>query len=232
MSSVALLNIFDSVLMFYFRVMKKLFPTLLFLVALLPQEVKSAIKNQTPLQLNLNSKVTIVKSSTFFKTPLKLDSKIILIKGESNINQWESIVDKVDSKLTLHNLKNTSTVINTLFIKIKVTDILSGRKKMDKLTHKALKARKHPYITFFYTLNTLTNSNNQQISGNLTIAGVTKKITTHIQFNKNESTITLKGIHKLDMTDYGVKPPKLFLGALRTKKDIVIDFALKFKSNL
>ena len=167
-----------------------------------------------------------------YQAPLKLFSKVILIIGESNLNHWESTVEKVDTKLIIHYVKNTSTIIDTLFIKIKVTDIISGRKKMDRLTYKALKSSKHPYITFFYILNTLTNSNHQKISGYLTIAGITKKIITQIIFNKNESTITLKGIHKIDMTDYGVKPPKLFLGILKTRKDIAIDFTLKFKPNL
>ena len=103
---------------------------------------------------------------------------------------------------------------------------------MDRLTHKALKASQHPFITFFYTLSSLTHSNNQKISGNLTIAGITKKITTQVLFNKHDSTFTLKGIHKLDMTDYGVKPPRIFLGILKTRKDIAIDFSLKFKPNL
>jgi len=166
------------------------------------------------------------------QTTLKLDSKIILIKGESNLNHWESIVKDAKAELIMHSLKNASTVIDTLSIKIKVTDIISGRKKMDKLTHKALKAIEHPYITFFYSLNTLTKWDNQKISGNLTIAGVTKKIITRIIFNKDKSTVTLKGIHQLDMTDYGVKPPKLFLGILKTRKIIDIDFTLKFIPNL
>mgnify|MGYP005990314545 CR=1 FL=1 len=166
------------------------------------------------------------------QTTLKLDSKKILIKGESNLNNWESIVRDADAELIMHSLKNTSTIIDTLSIKIKVTDIISGRKKMDKLTHKALKAIEHPYITFFYSLNTLTKWDNQKISGNLTIAGITKKIITRIIFNKEKSTVTLKGVHQLDMTDYGVKPPKLFLGILKTRKIIDIDFTLKFTPNL
>ena len=166
------------------------------------------------------------------QTTLKLDSKKILIKGKSNLNNWESIVRDADAELIMHSLKNTSTVIDTLSIKIKVTDIISGRKKMDKMTHKALKAIDYPYITFFYSLNTLTKWDNQKISGNLTIAGVTKKIITRIIFKKEKSTITLKGVHQLDMTDYGVKPPKSLLGILKTYKIIDIDFTLKFIPNL
>lgn len=194
--------------------MKKSSPVILLLffacIILFSQEISSSIKTQVPLELQ---------------------SKVILIKGESNLNHWESIVDKVDAKLILNYVKNTSSTIDTLFIKIKVTDILSGRKKMDRLTHRALKAVKHPYITFFYTLSTVTNSNKQKISGNLTIAGITKKITTQVIYNEDKSTITLKGIHKLDMTDYGVKPPRVFLGILKTRKDIAIDFTLSFNLN-
>lgn len=223
--------------------MKRLTPVISFLLifysSLFSQEVISSLDTETSFELE--SKATLkdssdlnhrVRNSLNTKTPLKLFSKIILVKGSSNITHWKSVVKKVDAKLIPLNFKNISTFIDSLFIKIKVTDIRSGRKKMDRLTYKALKASTHPYITFLYTLDTLTNSNNQKISGNLTIAGITKKITTQIRFIKNQSTVTLKGIHKLDMTDYGVKPPKAFFGILRTKKEITIGFTLIFKPSL
>lgn len=223
--------------------MKILSPVILFMLmfysSLFSQEAVSYLDTKTLFKLgskvilkdssNLNHRV---KNSLNAKTPLKLFSKIILVKGSSNITHWESVVKKVDAKLIPLNFKNISTIIDSLFIKIKVTDIRSGRKKMDRLTYKALKASTHPYITFLYTLDTPINSNNQKISGNLTIAGITKKITTQIRFIKNQSTVTLKGTHKLDMTDYGVKPPKAFFGMLRTKKEITIGFTLIFKPSL
>jgi hypothetical protein len=160
-----------------------------------------------------------------------------LIKGKSNLNKWESNVKLISAKLITHEESNNHdfriplTIIDTLFIKIKVKDILSGNKKMDRLTNKALKSEEHPYITFFYLINTLEKNENQKISGFLTIAGVTKKITTPVVFYEKDQTITLKGIQKLNMTDFGVKPPKAFLGLLKTRKMIDIDFTLKFKSN-
>lgn len=176
-----------------------------------------------------------------FHTTLKNQVDKILIKGKSNINTWESHVENVDAKLILHssqklfsfhNLQETSTLIDTLLIKIKVINIKSGKKKMDQLTYNALKSDIHPYITFSYQLNTHTNLNSQEISGNLTIAGITKKITTQIIFNKEPYSLTLKGVHSIDMTEFGVKPPSLFFGLFRTKKKIDVDFILSFASNL
>ena len=121
-----------------------------------------------------------------------------LIKGKSNLNKWESNVKLISAKLITHEESNNHdfriplTIIDTLFIKIKVKDILSGNKKMDRLTNKALKSEEHPYITFFYLINTLEKNENQKISGFLTIAGVTKKITTPVVFYQKDQTITLK----------------------------------------
>jgi hypothetical protein len=161
-----------------------------------------------------------------------------LIKGKSNLNKWESKVKLISAKLITHEDNNNNhdfrippTLIDTLSIKIKVKDILSGNKKMDRLTRKALKGKEHPYITFFYLTNTLEKNENQKITGFLTIAGVTKKITTPVVFYKKDQVITLKGLQKLNMNNFGIKPPKAFLGILKTRKMIEIDFTLKFKSN-
>lgn len=165
-----------------------------------------------------------------------------LIKGKSNLKKWESSVKYISAKLitcnnnkhhgnTNHDYRIPLVKIDTLTIKIKVENIVSGNKKMDRLTHKALKSKEHPYITFFYSVNTLEQLENQKISGLLTIAGVTKKITTPITFHEDGQTIILKGIQKLDMTHFGIKPPRAFLGVLKTRKMIDIDFMLQFKSN-
>lgn len=175
-----------------------------------------------------------------FHKQLKAQEEKILIKGASNINKWESLVGHADAKLILHSsnkinnfqrINDASTLIDTLFIKIKVTDIKSGKKKMDRITHKALKSSEYPYIIFSYETNNNTFLTSQTISGKLTVAGITKKITTQIIFNKEPSSLTLKGIHRIDMTAFGVKPPSLFLGLIKAKKEIDVDFTLRFVSS-
>uniref|UniRef100_UPI0040476015 YceI family protein n=1 Tax=Polaribacter sp. TaxID=1920175 RepID=UPI0040476015 len=178
---------------------------------------------------------------TDFHTTLKIQTGKILIRGESNINKWQSNVEAINAKFTVNSLQKpsnfqilqeNSTFIETLIIKIKVTDIKSGKKLMDKKTYKALKSIECPYIIFTYAPNSKIHLSSQIISGNLTVAGVTKKITTQITFNKERSTLTLKGIHSIDMTEFGVKPPQFLMGMLKTKKKIDIDFTLAFKPNL
>lgn len=179
--------------------------------------------------------------SRVFHTPLKIKTQKIFIKGKSNINKWKSNVDGVDAKFTLHcvekpsnfhSLRDSATFIDTLIIKIKVSDIKSGKKLMDQKTYDALKSKECPYIIFTYGLNSKAHLSSQKISGSLTIAGVTKKITTQITFNKGRNTITLKGIHSIDMTEFGVRPPELFMGLIKANKNIDVDFTLSFTSNL
>ena len=137
--------------------MKKLFPILIFqltfLAALSAQEDKNTITydNIKKSSFNLNN----FHSKKVIGTPLKLYSQTILIKGKSNLNKWESKANSISAKLITnennndHDYRTRLNTINTLSIKIKVKDIISGNKKMDRLTHKALKSKKHPYITFF-----------------------------------------------------------------------------------
>lgn len=204
--------------------MKKLVPILVFLFT-----SNSFLFSQEKLETRV------------FHSELKTQADKIIIKGESNINNWESFVEQIDVKLILQSqqrlynfdiLQDNSTFIETLIIKIKVTDIKSGKKLMDEKTYAALKSLECPYIIFRYALNSKIHLSSQKISGNLTIAGITKKITTQITFNKDRSILTLKGIHSIDMTEFGIEPPEFLFGLLKTKKNIDIDFTLAFKPNL
>lgn len=158
---------------------------------------------------------------------MKLPSKV-LIKGTSTLHDWESIVEKTDAQLTTNNLK-----IETLNVKVEVLSIKSGKKLMDKLTYKALKAEEYPNITFVFKKGEILKEDTEYIDikliGDLTIAGVTKSVSVKTKINKSGRPIVLKGSHKLKMTDFDIEPPKALLGTIKTEDEITIEFNLTFE---
>ncbi|NVK53350.1 MAG: YceI family protein [Flavobacteriaceae bacterium] len=155
----------------------------------------------------------------------------VAIKGTSSLHDWESIVEKTNATMILSSIENTKD-IESLKVIIGATSIKSGKRLMDKLTYKALKSKKYPFITFVFKKGKLVKENDNEIdielNGDLTIAGVTKNVTVLTNVNKKGTDIFLKGTYKLKMTDYGIKPPRALFGTIKTGDEITINFNLKF----
>jgi polyisoprenoid-binding protein YceI len=124
--------------------------------------------------------------------------------------------------------------VNSLTFSVAVVNLKSGKKGLDKDAHNALKA--DPYRNIFYTqlLATITpaggNKSHVKTEGNLNIAGVTKKVSINVDCIVNkDGTITATGSYKLKMTDYGVKPPSLLFGTVKTSDDVALTFTLVYK---
>lgn len=174
---------------------------------------------------NINAQETTKKVLLDIKLP-----SVVLIEGTSTLHDWESNVEKTEAQLVVNNLEDVT--IETLNVKVDVLSIKSGKKLMDKLTYKALKAKKYPDITFVFKKGEIIGENEAfidiKLNGDLTIAGVTKNVSVVTKINKLGNTILLKGSHKLKMTDFGIDPPKALLGTIKTGDEITIKFNLKF----
>jgi len=198
---------------------------LLFIIAT-PLFCQKAAANLIPdIKLPINLSVTETSTSLKIKLPSN-----VLVKGTSTLHDWESIVEKTNATITFNNFDNVT--IETLEVKIEATSIKSGKKIMDKLTYKALKAKEYPLITFIFKKGEIISENtdfiNIKLRGDLTIAGVTKNVTVLSKINKNGDHITLTGSHELKMTSFGIDPPKALLGTIKTADEITIEFNLKF----
>lgn len=166
--------------------------------------------------------------------PKKLNIKLpseVTINGTSTLHDWVSNVEKTDASMVLNSPNDTKN-IESLEVMVEVLSIKSGKKLMDKLTYKALKAEEHPIIKFIFKKGELVSENGEEIkvklNGDLTIAGVTKNVTVLTNVNKKGKDIYLKGNHDLKMTDFGIKPPKALFGTIKTGDEITIKFNLKF----
>ncbi len=161
------------------------------------------------------------------------DSSVMTVKGTSSLHDWEMKVEKVDSKLTAETGKKVLS-ITELQLTVPSESIKANESLMNRKAQNALKSDKYPQIMFSLvsTVNVgVTNENfSGTANGELTLAGITKKIT--LEFSgkfSDDKKLKIKGTEKIDMTDFGIKPPTALLGTLKTGKIVTITYTLNFK---
>lgn len=160
-----------------------------------------------------------------------LKESSLVINGTSTLHDWDSKAEKTEAYILLNNTPNQ---IEKLYLDVVVESIANskGSKMMDNLTHKALKSKDFPKISYSFlnaeVLQEVEDNRELELIGDLTIAGKKNRVAIKTQIIKTGSEIILKGSHKLLMTDYGVEPPTALFGTVKTGDEITVEFLIKF----
>jgi hypothetical protein len=156
------------------------------------------------------------------------------IIGTSTLRDWESNVEDVqgNARIVIEGGKWTS--IESISVTVPTSGIKSGSGLMDSHTYKALKATDYPTITYQFESLTALSTDTFSTNGILTIGGKTLPISFPVtSLMKSDTQIQFSGSVPIKMTDYGLKPPTLMMGAIKTGDEVTIAFeiTLKPKSN-
>lgn len=165
---------------------------------------------------------------------LKLNPKgsTITISGTTNVHDWKSKVTLMTGELTL----NSDKKVQSLTVDIPVKSIKSDEKLMDTKTYEAFKAEKNPSISFKLTdVNALQINGNEisvTITGNLTMAGTTRKIVLKSTGKNTKPGIyQFKGNTNLKMSDFGMKAPTALMGVMKVGDVVNLSFVADFEGN-
>jgi polyisoprenoid-binding protein YceI len=115
-------------------------------------------------------------------------------------------------------------------LQIPVNTFTSDKDGLTKQMSKALKADKHPTITFRLTSYTVESGANGIVvkpTGTLTVAGVEKPLEIALDVKEVAGALQVRGTRDVLMTDFGIKPPTMFMGMLKTDDKVTITFALQ-----
>ena len=131
------------------------------------------------------------------------------------------------------NTTPQTLAIQSIKVFVDVKTLKSGKRIMDNKCYDALKYEEHPTIKYqFEKLSALSESGSGTykaiLHGTLSIAGVSKKVSIHVNISQTNKTLIIKGELPLKMTDFGVEPPTALLGTLKTGDPITIDFNLNY----
>lgn len=167
------------------------------------------------------------------------DSKVVLaesklaVNGTSNVHDWTIEAKAMSGKASVTLDAGDLKAIKSLDFSVEVEQLKSGKSGMDKNTFKALKSTSHKNITFklvkVVKITTISDNNyTVETQGDLTIAGVTKRINQSFTTKLIAKKMVFTGKQKIDMTVYGVEPPKALMGTIKTGKDVTVDFKVTY----
>lgn len=154
----------------------------------------------------------------------------VLIKGSSNINQFEFV--NYDPEINpFHYTPGKEE--NYRNIQIPVKDFKGPNNPMLNDFYKMVNASEYPFIRIdieprekadFDETTGLTNFKTR-----ISIAGNTNTFTVpcHIDFCEN-SEMVLEGDLEIELSDFDIEPPKKLLGTVKVNDEVFITFAFKY----
>lgn len=154
-------------------------------------------------------------------------SQKFVINGTSSLHDWQSTVEKPEAAGSFVLTGHALTDLRGVSVRIPVKSIKSTKgKTMDNKTWEAFNAEKHPYITFIMTAAKIdANKNTVDVTGNLTMAGVTKAINVRLSYKVlNGNDLQITGSKQLLMTDYKMEPPTAMMGTIKVGDEVNVDF--------
>jgi len=166
------------------------------------------------------------------------------IQGTSNVHDFESRTSQVAVTFTrdpgaadpadaaaIQALVRGSG-IRGLELKVPVATLKSEKSGLDKNLRSDLKGEQFPEIRFRMTKYTLgpnaatADTIAIQAEGTLSIAGREKPATLSGRVYRGDGGMWLDGSHKLLMTDFGIQPRKMMMGALRVRDQVTVRYHL------
>src|SRR5688572_10790614 len=169
-------------------------------------------------------------------SPLAVGASRVSIAGTSNIHAYSAST----SALRVTRVKLASTVAGPTFwdevvkpgvleafeIAIPAATLASDKEGLDKNMHKALKVREHADITFRLLRLEPRGGAPGALRGVgvLSVAGVPREVALQITTTRKDAGLAVHGQIALLMTDFGITPPKVMLGMLKTDPKVTITF--------
>lgn len=174
------------------------------------------------------------------------------LEGKSTVHEFKSTTTHLEARFSEIEARwptgTTGVAALEAFIRAKgvssmqllvpVTGLHSGKSGLDKNMYKALQAEKHPAIRFAMSSYEVEDGKTPgtlaiDAKGTLQIAGVERPVHLPITATRAGDALRLQGSVPVLMTDYGIKPPTMMMGALKTADQVVVSFdiALEAKSD-
>ena len=156
-------------------------------------------------------------------------SSVLWLEGDSTLHPYSSTATVLEATLTLPDEPMAALARRAparLELRVPVKELRSAHAGLDKNLRAALRAEEHPFIGF--SLSTYTASGGRvSAQGTLTVAGSTRAATIEAAYAVDGAGgLMLRGEKALLMTEFGVHPPTLMLGAVKTADRVVVKFRL------
>jgi polyisoprenoid-binding protein YceI len=143
--------------------------------------------------------------------------------GTSTVRSFSCAATKLEADVNAEVQGDPGSMVKTASLVVPVASIDCRNGTMNGHMRKALKADANPVIKWRMTSYTV-ESNAVVIDGFLTIAGKENPIQLRGTGSADNGILRVRGSKQLRMTEYGVKPPKLMLGAMKVADQVTVGY--------
>lgn len=162
------------------------------------------------------------------------------VDGGSTVRSWTCGTERFDGTVaytpsaTSLRIEELQGAVRTVDLRIPIAGLDCGNGQMDGHMRDALQMEDHPDIRFRmggYAVTPVQAGARVDMRGDLTIAGRTLARSVPATVTRLENgNLRVQGSVPLDMTEFGVRPPRLMFGTLRVHDDVVVNFDLILES--
>jgi len=159
----------------------------------------------------------------------------VRLDGSSNVADWACRSEAFEATVAVDTAvarvpAALTRPVRRVSVRIPVRSLKCGNRRMNEDLYRTLRAAEFPdiqYVLAGYRVNPVLTMPGRFAAttwGDITVAGVTRRVEVPVTADRREGGARGMGRVRLRMTDFGVKPPTAFLGAIRTRNEIEVSF--------
>ncbi len=171
-------------------------------------------------------------SPVFAPLTLKTGSKV-WFDGTSTVRNWSCAAPRIDAVIDADAgapaaVLGLAKAVKTVTLTFPVAQLDCVNNTMNGHMRRALNADRQPTIRFSLTSYELARATavTGTLQGTLLLNGQTRPITFPATFAAADGALRVTGRYALKMTDWGVEPPKLMMGAMKVGEVVTVNFDL------
>jgi hypothetical protein len=164
------------------------------------------------------------------------------LEGTSTMHDYECRTSKVEAKLLRDaaqaDPKDVAALdawlraggLKGLDLLVPVGTMVSGKDGLDKNMYKAMNTKAFPNIRFLMSASQFGTARGDTLpvtaNGTLTITDQSHPVAVKGQIVRAATGVWLEGTHPMNMSDFGIKPPKMMMGTIKVHDPIVVRYRL------
>lgn len=158
------------------------------------------------------------------------------VDGTSTVRGYRCSTDAVEGRADAEragSLADLADGAGPVEVSVRVASLDCRDATMNGHMRNALKAREHPVIRFHAPAVAVTAGGAEgtaRAAGTLTIAGAERPVALEaVLAEEAGGAVRVRGSTRLRMTEFGVRPPSLMLGAMRVHDPVTVHFDVVLK---
>ena len=148
----------------------------------------------------------------------------VWVSGTSTVRSWRCESTQVTGSAQAAGTELTQVAQSSGEITIPLSALDCRNGTMNGHMRTALKAAQNPTLRFRATSVAVTSQGAVRMTGPLTIAGQSREVTITGTAARENGRLRVTGSKQINMTDFGVTPPRLMAGTMRVNPAVTIGF--------